>query len=84
MGLLSKLALLPLAPVAGVVWLAEQIERQAAGELDELGSVRRQLEELVALRERGEISDEELAEAEDELLGSLDLAPPEGETSERG
>ena len=77
MGLLSKLALLPLAPVSGVIWLAEQIEQQARAEWDEIGSVRHELNELVAMHERGELSDDELAAAEDELIGRLDPATGE-------
>ena len=77
MGLLSKLALLPLAPVSGVVWLAGQIEQQARAEWDEAGSFRHELNELAAMHGRGEISDDELAAAEDELLGRLDPATGE-------
>lgn len=78
MGLLSKIALLPLAPVSGVVWLAEQLERQAEIEWRQQGGVRGELEELMAMHARGEISDQELAAAEDELLASLDLGAPQG------
>lgn len=78
MGLLSKIALLPLAPVSGVVWLAEQVQKQAESEWLRQGGLSAQLEELAAMHERGEISDEELAQAEDQLLATLDLGADTG------
>jgi hypothetical protein len=72
MGLLRQLALLPLAPVEGVVWLAQQIQsevdRQTLGPdavMTELVAWQRALDE-------GQISEEEYLVAENELLDRLE------------
>jgi len=74
MGLLTGLLTLPLAPVRGTMWIAEQIAEQAARELDEGRTIRRQLAEAELRYERGELTVEELEEIEDELLERLRLA----------
>lgn len=71
MGLISGLLTLPLAPVRGTVWLAERIEEQARGELYDESAIREGLVALEASREAGELSDEEIDEAENELLERL-------------
>ena len=71
MGLISGLLTLPLAPVRGTVWLAERIEEQARGELYDDSAIRDGLIALEASREAGELSDEEIDEAENELLERL-------------
>jgi hypothetical protein len=72
-GLISGLVLLPLAPVRGVAWIAEQVAEEAQRELcDE----RRVMEELAALEiahEAGEIDEEQLTRGTDELLERLEL-----------
>jgi type II secretory pathway predicted ATPase ExeA len=74
MGLLTGLLTLPLAPIRGTVWIAEQLVEQAAQELDEGRVIRRQLAEAELAYERGELSVEELEELEDDLLERLRLA----------
>jgi hypothetical protein len=74
MGLLTGLLTLPLAPVRGTMWIAEQIAEQAARELDEGRTIRRQLAEAELRYERGELTVEELEQIEDELLERLRLA----------
>jgi type II secretory pathway predicted ATPase ExeA len=74
MGLLTGLLTLPLAPIRGTVWIAEQIAEQAAREVDEGRTIRRQLAEAERRYERGELTVEELEEIEDELLERLRLA----------
>ncbi|TML59467.1 MAG: gas vesicle protein [Actinobacteria bacterium] len=74
MGLLTGLLTLPLAPIRGTVWIAEQIAEQAARELDEGRTIRRQLAEAELRYERGELTVEELEQVEDELLERLRLA----------
>ena len=59
MGLVSGLLLLPLAPVRGTVWIAEQIAEQAARELDDEASIRRRLAEAERDLELGVLSAEE-------------------------
>ncbi len=72
MGLLTRLVMLPLAPVEGVVWIARQLEEQAAQELYGPESIRRQLAEVQDLLDDGWITESEYLEAEEELLDRLD------------
>lgn len=74
MGFLTGLVTLPLAPVRGVIWIAERIEEQASRELSDQGQIIRQLEELEDARDAGEISAEEADRAEAALLGRLTAA----------
>jgi len=74
MGLFTGLLLLPLAPVRGTMWIAEQIAEEAARQMDEGRTIRRQLAEVELRYERGELTVEELEEIEDELLERLRLA----------
>jgi hypothetical protein len=67
MGLLTGLLGLPLAPVRGVVAVADQVLRQAEEEYYDPDRIRRQLEQIERSRAAGEISDEEAAQWEDEL-----------------
>jgi hypothetical protein len=78
MGLFRGLLGLPLAPVRGVVWLAEQLETEAARQQADPGAVRRQLEDLDEARQSGEISAEECAQLQDELVGQLLSARGDG------
>jgi Gas vesicle protein G len=71
-GLLSGLLLLPLAPVRGTIWIAEQIAEQAARELDDESSIRRRLAEAERDLEFGLISPEEFEAYEDALLDRLE------------
>jgi Gas vesicle protein G len=70
-GLLTGLLTLPLAPVRGTVWIAERLVEQAERELGDEPTIRRRLTELQVRHDLGEISDEELAEAEDAWLSRL-------------
>jgi len=74
MGLFTGLLTLPLAPLRGTVWIAEQIAEEAARQMDEGRTIRRQLAEVELRYERGELTIEELEEIEDELLERLRLA----------
>jgi hypothetical protein len=71
MGLISGLLTLPLAPVRGTMWLAEQIQEQAEAELYDEDAIRARLMDIEAAREAGEISEEEATQAEDLLLERL-------------
>ena len=72
MGLLKGLVLLPLAPIRGVVWIAERIADQAEREMHgDAAKIRREMRELALAREAGEISVPEFAAAEDALLERL-------------
>lgn len=71
MGLLTGLLTLPLAPVRGVTWLAEQILEQAEQQLYDPAVIRRQVAQIEVARRAGELSEDEAAELENELLGRM-------------
>jgi hypothetical protein len=75
-GLLTGLLLLPLAPVRGTIWVAEQLAAEAERELDDERIVRRLLLEAEAALERGELSEAEYDVIEDELLERLEVVTP--------
>jgi len=72
MGLFPGLLTLPLAPVRGTVWVAEQLAAEAERELQRQRSPRRRL--LVAERqlELGVISLEEYEAIEEEALDQIE------------
>jgi hypothetical protein len=71
MGLITGILTLPLAPVRGTMWIAEVIRQQAENEMADDSELRHALFELEAMRESGELSEEEVQEAEDALLEQL-------------
>ena len=73
MGLITGLLTLPLAPVRGVAWVAEQVAEEAERELDQETRLRRELGSLELEHELGELTDEEFEQREDELLEELAL-----------
>jgi Gas vesicle protein G len=75
MGLLTPLRL-PFLPVQGVIKLGELIGEQAERELYDPARVRRELEDAQRQRDSGEISDQELAQIEDQLASTLVTEPP--------
>ena len=62
---------LPLAPVRGVMWLAEQVLEQAEEQFYDPARIRAQLEQVDEARRSGELSEEECVEIENELLQRL-------------
>jgi cytochrome c-type biogenesis protein CcmH/NrfG len=84
MGLLTGLVMLPLAPLRGTLWLAEQLAEQAARELGDETTLRRRLAEAERDLELGLLSAEEYDAVEDELLERIELArgryPEEGQS----
>ncbi|MBT2392559.1 MULTISPECIES: c-type cytochrome biogenesis protein CcmI [Streptomyces] len=79
MGLFTGLLTLPLAPVRGVAWIAERVHEEANREFTDPAVIRRRLEEVQEARESGEISEEEAADLEEELVRRLLAAgPPRG------
>jgi len=70
-GLITALLTLPLAPVRGVVWVAEVVADEAARELAAARSPERALAELEAARATGEISEEEFEQLQGQLLDEL-------------
>jgi predicted phosphoribosyltransferase len=73
MGLLTGLLTLPLAPVRGTIWIAEQIATQAERELGDENAIRRLLAEAEREFELGALTLEEYEAVEDELLERLEL-----------
>ena len=80
MGLFTGLLLLPLAPVRGTIWVAEQLAEQAARELDDETAVRRLLAEAELELDRGTLTVMEFEQVEDELLERLERAREAGGT----
>ena len=71
MGLISGIFTAPLAPMKGVVWIAEQVHEQAMRELYDPESIQRALDQVQLDREIGVIDDDEADRREDELLERL-------------
>lgn len=68
MSLLTLPFKLPLLPLKGVLRLAELIEEEAQRQLTDPARLRRQLENIEEARQVGEISDEEAAELQGEVV----------------
>jgi hypothetical protein len=68
MGIVSGLLLLPIAPVRGVGWIANVLAEEAERELESRESPERALADLEAKRANGEISEEDAAALEAELI----------------
>jgi hypothetical protein len=62
---------LPLAPVRGTMWIAERLLEEAERELNDPAAIEQQLAAAERAHERGELSEDELADLEDELLRRL-------------
>jgi len=73
-GLFKELALLPLAPVRGTAWVAEQIADEADRQLYDEQNIKREMVQLEIDAEEGRISEEERTGKEDELLERLAVA----------
>src|SRR4051812_12689410 len=74
MGLFKELVLLPLAPVRGTAWVAEQIAEEADRQLYDEDNIKRELVQLELDREDGLITEEEQEHRECELLDRLAVA----------
>ena len=72
MGLITGLLTLPLAPVRGTVWIAEQLAAEAERELREAQSPRRRLIEAERRLDLGLLTVEEYAVIEDDALDALE------------
>jgi Gas vesicle protein G len=79
MGIITGLLTLPLAPVRGTAWIAELLAQEADRELQAADSPERALAELEAARAAGELSDEDFAAAEEELIDAMVAAHTIGE-----
>jgi hypothetical protein len=72
MGLITGLLTLPLAPVRGTVWVAEQLAAEAERELREARSPRRRLIEAERRLELGLLTVDEYEVIEEEALDALE------------
>jgi hypothetical protein len=68
MGLITTLLLLPVAPVRGVLWVAEQITEEVNRQYYGEGAIVKELRQVEQARESGALSEEEAAAREEELL----------------
>ncbi len=74
MGFFTGLVTLPLAPVRGAAWVAEQVADEADRQLYDEEQIRREMMQLELDYDDGEIGDEERADMEDALLDRLAIA----------
>jgi hypothetical protein len=72
MGLITGLLTLPLAPVRGTVWIAEQLAAEAERELREARSPRRRLIEAERRLDLGLLTADEYEVIEEEALAALE------------
>jgi chorismate mutase len=71
MGLITGLLTLPLAPVRGVAWIAEQVRQEAERQWMDPATIQEALADVQARRESGMIDDAEADRLEDELIERL-------------
>jgi Gas vesicle protein G len=71
MGIFTGLITLPLAPVRGVAWVAEQVAAEADRQLYDEGQIRREMLQLEIDFDDGMIGEEERRHREEALLDRL-------------
>ena len=71
MGLLTLPVRLPLMPVQVVIRLGELIQEESERQLRDPARIRRELDEAQRRHDAGEITDDEFAQVQDELTGTL-------------
>jgi hypothetical protein len=76
MGLITGLLTFPLAPVRGVIWVAEKIEEEAVRQWSDPAVLQAELSDIEAMREAGEIDDDEADALEDEIVNRLLSSQP--------
>jgi len=74
MGLFKGLALLPLAPVRGTVWVADQLAQEADRRLYDEDNIKRELLQLELDAEDGVVGPEERERMERDLFDRLAVA----------
>ena len=74
MGLFKELVLLPIAPVRGTAWVAEQIADEADRQLYDEDAIKRELVQLEIDNEKGLIGDQERERIERDLFERLAVA----------
>ncbi|MFI0464175.1 gas vesicle protein GvpG [Saccharopolyspora sp. 5N102] len=71
MGLITGLLTLPLAPVRGAVWVAEQIKQHAERQYYDPALIQRQIADVDDAHAAGELTDHERDELQADLLARL-------------
>lgn len=71
MGLFTGLLTLPLAPVRGVVWIAEVVRDEAESRYYSREAISVRLAQVERAKDAGEISGQELAELQERILDDL-------------
>ncbi|MGY2877032.1 hypothetical protein ACVW00_004222 [Marmoricola sp. URHA0025 HA25] len=71
MGLISGLVSWPLAPVRGTFWIADQVLHEAERQWYDPAVVQRELDDVAARREAGDLTEEEADLLEDALVQRL-------------
>lgn len=79
MGLLTLLLGLPLAPFRGVIKLGEVIQDRVNAELTDVSSARHELEAAEEAREAGEISAQEEADVQHDVVDRMTEPAPDGD-----
>jgi Gas vesicle protein G len=82
MGLISGLLTLPLAPVRGVVWVAEQVKEEAERQWSSPAAIQEALNDVEAQRDAGQLTDAEADARQEELLERLLAGSASGMTLE--
>ena len=67
-----------LAPVKGIMWLAEQVQKEANGQLFAPEAIKARLTEIQELYDSGMISETEFLKAEETLMARLNAAQERG------
>jgi hypothetical protein len=70
-GFLTGLLTLPLAPVRGTMWVAERLLEEAERQLNDPEAIEREIVEAEEAHARGELTDEEFEQIEEELIERL-------------
>jgi len=71
MGLISGLFTLPLAPLRGVMWVADKVKDEAERQWYDPAEIQQSMLEVERMRETGQMSEAEADAIEEELLQRL-------------
>jgi hypothetical protein len=74
MGLFKELVMLPLAPVRGTAWVAEQIAGEAERQLYDEDAIKREMLQLEIDFDDGKLGEKERTAKEDELLERMAIS----------